>query len=73
MIARVFQEKLKEAIRNDPRPIKQLAFDAGYNYSHIRRVLSGERPNPTLQFVEVMADTLGVPVLYLLGVGGSRG
>jgi len=62
-----FRERLRIAMRADPRTQAEIAKKAGYGASHIRRVLSGERPNPTLQFVEVMAGTLGCEPAWLLG------
>lgn len=68
MIAATFCERLKEAIKNDYRSLSQIARDAGYNESYIRRLLNGKRVNPTLFFVENMAGTLKCRTSWLLGL-----
>lgn len=62
----VFRTRLRKFMRAHPDKYKVIAERAGYNFSHVRRVLSGERPNPTLYFVECMATALGVSPYELL-------
>lgn len=47
-------------------PLKVIAHRAQYSESHIRKVLSGSKPNPSLKFVDRLAQALGVDPLELL-------
>lgn len=66
-----FRSRMKMAIRADPRTHDEIAKASGYSAAHIRRVISGHRPNPTLAFVETMAVTLGHDVAWMLGLQGD--
>lgn len=56
-----FRQNLKAAIDNDPRPFAAIARRSGYSESYIREVLAGRRRgNPTLTFVDTLAQTLGI-------------
>lgn len=70
-ITKAFRENLRATIKAHPLPTKAICFKAGYNYAHVRKVISGARANPTLQFVEAMAGALGVDPLDLLRDNGS--
>lgn len=61
-----FRANLGAALNADPRPRKAIASVSGYSESYIRRVTTGSKPNPTLSFVECMADTLGLDPIALL-------
>lgn len=62
----VFRENLRAAIKAHPLPTKAICFKAGYNYSYIRKVISGSKTNPTLQLVESMANAMGLTAWDLL-------
>lgn len=66
-----FRLRLKAAIRADPRTHAEIAKASGYSAPHIRHVISGHRPNPTLAFVETMAVTLDRDVAWMLGLQGD--
>lgn len=61
-----FRRNLRMYMKAQRMYQKVLAYKSGYSPAHIRRVLSGERPNTTLLFVQTMADTLGVTTEDLL-------
>lgn len=52
-----------KAIKADGRSLAAIARRAGYDRNYIYRVMVGTKPNPTLQFVDVMSDTLGKDLL----------
>lgn len=58
-----FRINLAEAIAADGRSLAAIARKAGYDRNYIYRVMTGVKPNPTLQFVDVMSDTLGRDLL----------
>lgn len=62
----VFRENLRAAIKAHPLPTKAICFKAGYNYAYVRKVMSGAKTNPTLQFVESMAQAMGLTAWDLL-------
>lgn len=66
-LADTFRERLADAIEADPRKRYMIAREAGYSETYIRRVLKGTQANPTLAFTEAMAQTLGVPLLWIIG------
>ena len=66
MLAETFRQNLRAAIKAHPLPTKALSHKAGYNYAYVRKVMSGCKTNPTLQFVESLADVLGIPPTHLL-------
>lgn len=70
-LGNAFAERLAQAIKADGRTLKAIARHAGYNEGYIRRVITGVRPNPTLEFVEVMAITLGRSVEWLIGLADT--
>ncbi len=61
-----FRANLAKTIRKHPDKTLVICQRAGYDPSYVSRVVSGARPNPTLQFVECMAGALGVEVWDLL-------
>lgn len=61
-----FRERLAEAIANYSGSFVGLCNRAGYSTSYVRRVMDGERINPTLSFVECMAGALNIDPLKLL-------
>ena len=61
-----FRHNLRAALRAHPMPLKVIAHRAQYSESHIRKVLSGSKPNPSLKFVDRLAQALGVDPLELL-------
>ena len=54
-----FRNNLIDAVKADGRSLAAIARRSGYDRNYIKRVMTGVRPNPTLQFVQVMSDTLG--------------
>jgi transcriptional regulator with XRE-family HTH domain len=66
MLNNKFRENLRAAMRAHPDKALTICHRAGYDYSYVRKVLSGARPNPTLQFVDSMAGALGLDPLDLL-------
>lgn len=58
-----FRINLVNAIKADGRSVAAIARRSGYDQNHIRRIMNGTKPNPTLQFVQVMNDTLGKDLL----------
>lgn len=62
----VFRENLRAAIKAHPLSTKAICFKAGYNYAHVRKVMSGAKNNPTLQFVESMANAMDLTAWDLL-------
>lgn len=54
-----FRINLVNAVAADGRSLSAIARKAGYDRNYIYRVMTGTKPNPTLQFVDVMSDTLG--------------
>ena len=65
-LAGVSRENLRIAIQSHDDNITAIAKQSGYSRTHIRRVEAGVH-NPTLLFVECMAETLGIPVAEMLG------
>lgn len=63
-----FRERLALAMDADPRGRAAICRRAGYDQSHIRRLISGERHSPTLPLVETMAEALEVSPAWLLGL-----
>lgn len=55
-----FRANLLAAIRRDGRPIKDIARVSGYSESHVRRMIKGHKPNPSLLVVQCLAEALGV-------------
>ena len=70
-LTKASRTNLRAAIKAHPLPTKAICFKAGYNYAHVRKVISGARANPTLQFVEAMAGALGVDPLDLMKNNGD--
>ena len=62
----IFKENLRAAIKAHPLPPKAICFKAGYNYAYVRKVMSGAKTNPTLQFVESMAQAMDLTAWDLL-------
>lgn len=65
-----FRERFKAAVVEDGRSCSKLAVRSGYNADYLRSILRGKKHNCTLLFVEVMADTLNVDPVWLLGLDG---
>ncbi len=61
-----FRENLRAAIKAHPLPTKAICFKAGYNYAYVRKVMSGSKTNPTLLFVESMANAMDLTAWDLL-------
>lgn len=66
MLGNKFRENLRAAMRAHPDKALTICHRAGYDYSYVRKVLCGARPNPTLLFVESMAGALGRDPVELL-------
>lgn len=49
-----------------------LCSKAGYDPTYVRRILKGEKHNPTLYFIECMAAALGADPLELLGADSEQ-
>ena len=58
-----FRINLVNAIKADGRSVAAIARRSGYDRNYIYRVMHGIKPNPTLQFVDVMSDTRGKDLL----------
>ncbi len=71
-LSEVFRANLRAAIKAHPLPTKAISYKAGYNYAYVRKVMSGSKTNPTLQFVEALAQVLGVTATDLLTSNGSN-
>lgn len=54
-----FRINLVQAVEADGRSLAAIARRSGYDRNYIKRVMTGAKPNPTLQFVQVMNDTFG--------------
>ena len=67
-----FRGRLRTAITEDGRSCAKLADRSGYSAYYLRSVLRGQKSNPTLLFVEVMADTLHVSKAWLLGMSETK-
>lgn len=73
MIPQIFASRLAQALE---RKRKYMSFSAiakksGFSETYIRRVIKGQRPNPSLMFILVMAETLGESVDFLLGLNST--
>lgn len=58
-----FRINLVNAVNADGRSLAAIARKSGYGRNYIYRVMKRIKTNPTLQFVEVMSDTLGKDLL----------
>lgn len=67
-----FRKNLAAAIDRHPGTFVTLCNRTGYSTSYVRRVLNGERVNPTLFFVECIAGALDVDPLELLGATSEQ-
>jgi transcriptional regulator with XRE-family HTH domain len=67
-ISRAFRDRLRLALREDPRSQREVARVSGYSDAYISRLLNGKRSNPTLGFVETMALMLGRDPAWMLGL-----
>lgn len=65
-IHQTLRTRLREYIDRDPRTLAEIYRHAGYSETHTRRVLTGEKPNPTIAFVAAFAGALGVEPTDLL-------
>lgn len=63
----VFRERLNQALEGK-REIASLARKSGYNASYIRRLIAGDRPNPTIACVAALSEALEVNPAWLLGL-----
>lgn len=74
-ITATFQQRFREAMqrRRAEVPMKCIVAQSGYSLDYIRRVGRGVQNNPSLQFIEAMAQTLGVSVAWLLGLEDNEG
>lgn len=61
-----FRANLRRAMQAHPGKRGEIADRAGYSEGYVGHVLTGRKPNPTLYFVECMAEALGVSVADLL-------
>lgn len=66
------RKNLTEAIHRHPDSFKTICVKAGYSTSYVRRVLKGEKHNPTLYFVECLAEAVGEDPLKLLGADSEQ-
>jgi len=67
MIERRLAERLTQMRKNSGEPDKVLAHKSGYSESYIHRVCSGQKPNPSVAFVETMAEVYNVSPAWLVG------
>jgi hypothetical protein len=65
-ITSTFRSRLKAEIASQNRSIRWLSWRSGYSEEYIRRILTGAKSNPSLLFVECLADSLEVDPLDLL-------
>lgn len=65
-LSAAFRANLRRAIEAHPHTKAAICRKAGYDRGYVRRVITGEKPNPTLLFVECMATALGVSVADML-------
>lgn len=72
MLAETFRQNLRAAINERGLSVSAVSRRAGYNNDYARKVLSGRKTNPTLQFVEAMAGAVGVVPTDLLNDNGER-
>lgn len=72
MLARTFRDNLRAAVKDRKTSIKVVSYKAGYNYGYVRKVMSGCRTNPTIQFVEALAGALNMNPLDLLKDHGGN-
>lgn len=63
-----FRERLQTAVDRDPRSRAAIARRAGYEQSHLRRLMTGERYSPTVGLVDNLAAALDVSPAWLLGL-----
>ena len=71
MLAETFRRNLRAAIQARGLSVSAVSRKAGYNDDYARKVLCGQKTNPTLQFVESMAGALGVSPQELLEENGD--
>ncbi len=62
----IFRENLRDAIATRQDTFISICNNAGYSTSYVRRFLDGDRSNPTLFFIECIADAVGTDPLELL-------
>jgi transcriptional regulator with XRE-family HTH domain len=69
-----FRSRLTEAVqrRQTVVPMKVICHQSGFSGEYIRKLLRGEKNNPTLVAVEFLAAATGVSVAWLLGLEGTR-
>ncbi len=67
-----FMQRMRTAIKRDPRSLYQLARDADMGYAILHRIATGQRSNMTVQTAERLADLLGMR-LELRRNGGGGG
>jgi transcriptional regulator with XRE-family HTH domain len=65
-LCNAFRKNLAAEIEKYPGTLVALAYRSGYGVSYLRRILKDDRKNPTLLFVECMAESLGISPLSLL-------
>lgn len=65
MLSDTFRSNLRSAMRSNRLTGAEISRRAGYSYCYVRKVLAG-RQNPTLLFVECMAEAVGEDVARLL-------
>lgn len=68
----VFRENLRRSIASSELPLVTICDRAGYSTSYIRRILNGDKNNPTLLFVESIAAALDVNPFNLLENNSGR-
>lgn len=68
----IFRENLRDAIVRHPATFISICNRSGYSPSYVRRFLDGDRSNPTLFFIECIADAVGAEPLELLGAKSEQ-
>lgn len=64
---KLFQSRLREAMKREKLTQEQLAEKAGVSQSGISEYLNGQR-SPKIKTIRIMADCLGVDPTWLMGV-----
>lgn len=67
MTPQLFRERLRDAIDRHDSTWPELAMKSGYSVSYLQRLVRGDKNNPTIACVNVLAETLNVKPSWLLG------
>jgi len=71
-LSAALRENLIAAIARHPDSFRAVCDRAGYDTTYVRRILKGEKHNPTLYFVECLAEAVGEDPLKLLGADSEQ-